>query len=106
MYTIASFAGASPSPVTRPLTVRKTGPFCFSGGGGPVLPPLGPGVYCAAASPASSNTPHVIAKIRFMRLIISGIQVRCRKAAARKLLQMQGHILPLIIRDVYLHFGG
>src|SRR3954471_13930892 len=106
MYTIASFAGASPSPVTRPLTVRNCGPFCFSGGGGPVLPPLGPGVYCAAAKPASSNTPHVIAKIRFMGLIISGIQVRCRKAAACNLLQMKGYILPLIIGDVHLHLGG
>src|SRR5881296_916593 len=106
MYTIASFSGASPSPVTRPFTVRKTGPFCLSGGGGPVLPPLGPGVYCAAARLASSNTPHVMAKIRFMGLIISGIQVRCRKAAARKLLQMKGHILPLIIINVHLHLGG
>src|SRR3954470_5093745 len=106
MYTIASFSGASLSPVTRPLTVRNCGPFCLSGGGGPVLPPLGPGVYCAAASPASNNTPHVIAKIRFMGLIISGIQVRCRKAAARKLLQMKGHILPLIIVHVHLHLAS
>src|SRR3954464_11007563 len=106
MYTIASFSGASLSPVTRPLTVRNCGPFCLSGGGGPVLPPLGPGVYCAAARPASSNTPHVIAKIRFMGLIISGIQVRCRKAAACNLLQMKGYILPLIIGDVHLHLGG
>src|SRR5256885_12445712 len=66
MYTIASFSGASSPPVTRPLTVRKTGPFCLSGGGGPVLPPLGPGVYCPAANAPSSSNPHTMAKNRLI----------------------------------------
>src|SRR3954466_11479430 len=61
---MASFRAASSPPVTRPLTERNCGPFCFSGGGGPVLPLLGPGVYCAAASVASSRiiTENVITR--------------------------------------------
>src|SRR2546423_13746680 len=66
MYTMASFSGASSLLVTRPFTERSCRPFCLSGGGGPVLPPLGPGVYCAAAIPPSSSNPHTMAKARLI----------------------------------------
>src|SRR4051812_18366442 len=78
---MASFRGASSLLVTRPLTERNCGPFCFSGGGGPVLPPFGPGVYCATAKVAGSRIVNINPINRLIALPESFVTPDLRSAA-------------------------